>query len=383
MAKRTQCANGNLNMVKDKMYTAIGLMSGTSLDGIDAALIHTNGTDVVEFGPSLTIAYDPAFASELRKCLGKTTRGGDVERTLTNLHVDAVQALLDKANLSAVDIDLIGFHGHTVHHNPKAGLTVQFGEGALLANTLGIPVVCDLRSQDVAAGGEGAPLVPIYHAALVQSQSKISPPAALVNIGGVANVTWIGSGENNLLAFDTGPGNAPLNDWVLRHTGKAMDRDGEIAASGAVNLDVLNALMDKVYFDQKPPKSLDRQDFQGSKCEGLSLQDGAATLTAFMAKSIEKAQDHFPSSVKTWVITGGGRLNPVLMQSLQESLNGDVLSSDHFGWDGDAMEAQAFAYLAVRSKCDLPITFPNTTGVKAPLTGGTLHKPTDKTGATF
>jgi anhydro-N-acetylmuramic acid kinase len=375
MGKRTQCANGNMNMSDGKIFTAIGLMSGTSLDGIDAALIKTNGVDVVEFGPSLTIAYDEAFATELRKCLGTTKRGGDVERTLTQLHVVAVQAVLDKANVSASDIDLIGFHGHTVHHNPKAGLTVQFGDGALLAEKSGIAVVCDLRSQDVLAGGEGAPLVPIFHAALVHSQSKIAPPTAVLNIGGVANVTWIGKGADDILAFDTGPGNAPLNDWVLRHTGQAMDRDGNIAASGAVNLDVLKILMDKVYFDQKPPKSLDRQDFQGSKCEGLSLQDGAATLTAFIAHGVAKAQTYFPTPASTWIVTGGGRLNPQLMRNLQDLLDGDVRSADDFGWDGDAMEAQAFAYLAVRSKRGLPITFPTTTGVKEPLSGGTLHLP--------
>lgn len=375
MGKRTQCANGNMNMSDSKIFTAIGLMSGTSLDGIDAALIKTNGVDVVEFGPSLTIAYDEAFATELRKCLGTTKRGGDVERTLTQLHVVAVQAVLDKANVSASDIDLIGFHGHTVHHNPKAGLTVQFGDGALLAEKTGIAVVCDLRSQDVLAGGEGAPLVPIFHAALVHSQSKIAPPTAVLNVGGVANVTWIGKGADDILAFDTGPGNAPLNDWVLRHTGQAMDQDGNIAASGAVNLDVLKILMDKVYFDQKPPKSLDRQDFQGSKCEGLSLQDGAATLTAFIAHGVAKAQTYFPTPVTTWIVTGGGRLNPQLMRNLQDLLDGDVRSADDFGWDGDAMEAQAFAYLAVRSKRGLPITFPTTTGVKEPLSGGTLHLP--------
>jgi len=375
MGKRTQCANGNMNMNDGKLYTAIGLMSGTSLDGIDAALIKTDGQGVVEFGPSLTIAYDEAFATELRNCLGTTQRNADVERTLTVLHVEAVEALLHKANLSALDIDLVGFHGHTVHHDPKAGLTVQFGDGALLAQKLGISVVCDLRTQDVFAGGEGAPLVPIFHAALVHSQTKIAPPTAVLNIGGVANVTWVGIEDGDLLAFDTGPGNAPLNDWVLRYTGQDMDRGGEIAASGVVNLEVLNTLMDKAYFDQKPPKSLDRQDFQGSKCEGLSLQDGAATLTAFIAQSVAKAQAYFPAPVSNWIITGGGRLNPVLMENLQDVLDGDVLSADDLGWDGDALEAQAFAYLAVRSKRGLPITFPTTTGVKEPLTGGTLHSP--------
>lgn len=353
-----------------KIYTAIGLMSGTSLDGIDAALIQTNGLDMVEFGASITLPYTDAFAARLKNCLGQEHPNTEVERDLTLLHVAIVESLLAKAGLSSQDIDLIGFHGHTVHHDPAAGLTVQLGDGALLAKRLNISVVSDMRSQDVAAGGEGAPLVPVFHAALVRAHGKLSSPVAVVNIGGVANVTWVGA---DLLAFDTGPGNAPLNDWVHQHTGETMDKNGEMAAAGRVDAEVLSRLMDHAYFDRSPPKSLDRQDFQASACSGLSLQDGAATLTAFIAKSISKAQSAFPHPATTWVITGGGRHNPTLMKSLQSELGPNVISADSLGWDGDALEAQAFAYLSVRSHKNLPLTFPMTTGVEKPLSGGTLH----------
>ncbi|PHS77372.1 MAG: anhydro-N-acetylmuramic acid kinase [Rhodospirillaceae bacterium] len=353
-------------------YTAIGLMSGTSLDGIDVALIRTNGTDQVEFGPALTVDYDVSFVKRLRKHLGATSGCEELEQDLTLLHVKAVKALLDQENLKSTDIDVIGFHGHTLHHDPAKGITVQIGDGALLAKQLGISVVNDFRSQDVRAGGQGAPLVPIFHQALVGSQNEVSSPVAVVNIGGVANVTWVG---DDLLAFDTGPGNAPLNDWVQRHTEQNMDRNGVLAEKGTVNAGVLRVLLENSYFDKLPPKSLDRDDFKVD-LKGLNLEDGARTLTAFIAKSIAKAKDFFPTPVNTWVICGGGRLNPVLMEMLQNEIEAKVMSADDLGWDGDALEAQAFSYLAVRHKRGLPITFPNTTGVKEPLSGGVLHIPT-------
>ncbi|PCI41814.1 MAG: anhydro-N-acetylmuramic acid kinase [Rhodospirillaceae bacterium] len=351
-----------------KIYTAIGLMSGTSLDGIDVALLKTNGSDYVEFGPALTVDYDDAFAARIREKLGTTENFEDLEKSLTLLHAYAVKALLAQANLKPADIDVVGFHGHTLHHNPAKGVTVQIGDGALLADQLGISVVNDFRTQDVRAGGQGAPLVPIFHQALVNSQQS---PMAVVNIGGVANVTFVG---DDLLAFDTGPGNAPLNDWVHRHTGQNMDRDGALAAKGTVKAKVLQKLLDHAYFEQQPPKSLDREDFKADP-KGLSLEDGSATLTAFTAKSIAKAETFFPTPVNAWVICGGGRLNPVLMKMLQNEVEAKVMSADDLGWDGDALEAQAFAYLAVRSIESLPITFPATTGVKSPLSSGTLHKP--------
>jgi len=363
-----------------KIYTAIGLMSGTSMDGIDAALIKTDGQSVIEFGASLTVPYDDAFKISLRSILGPVGRAApgvtDVERRLTILHADAVKSLLARAGLEAADVDVVGFHGHTIHHDPGNAMTVQLGEGALLADWLGLLVVSDFRSQDVAAGGEGAPLVPVFHAALVRSNTEVKLPAAVLNIGGVANVTWVGQGEDGIVAFDTGPGNAPLDDWVSELSDQSMDRGGALAAEGRIDEDRLANLLGHEYFTRVPPKSLDRQDFTKDDCTGLSLKDGAATLTAFMAQAAAKARDFFPHPVHTWVVTGGGRLNPVVMAALRDILGVEVRSAEGLGWDGDALEAQAFAYLAVRSECGLPLSFPTTTGAPNPMRGGVRHEPT-------
>ena len=366
-------------MNQAKIYTAIGLMSGTSLDGIDVALIRTDGEDFVEYGPSLTIAYDDEFKDRLRRVLGPAGRaapGADaLERSLTLRHADAVKALLSRENLAAADIDVVGFHGHTVHHDPANGITIQLGDGELLANWLGIQVVSDFRSRDVNSGGEGAPLVPVFHAALLKSTPEVKLPAAVLNIGGVSNVTWVGETEGDILAFDTGPGNAPLNDWVRGHTNEDLDRDGAYAAKGTVNEEMLAQALEHEYFDRKPPKSLDRQEFCRDCGADLSLEDGAATITAFIARASARAAEHFPAPANTWIVTGGGRLNPVMVKILRDATTADVRSADGVGWDGDAMEAQAFAYLAVRSDRWLPITFPTTTGVAEPMSGGTTNHP--------
>ena len=373
----------NDKMNGGKVFTAIGLMSGTSMDGIDAALIKTDGQNVIEFGPSLTVPYEDAFKDSLRRVLGPAGRtapgAADVERHLTIQHGDAVQSLLARAELEAADIDIVGFHGHTVHHDPKNAITVQLGDGQLLADWLGIPVACDFRSRDVAAGGEGAPLVPVFHAALVRCNTDLPTPAVVLNIGGVANVTWVGpgegGGEDGIVAFDTGPGNAPLNDWLRTHTGQDMDRGGELAAQGQVDEGILEDLMAHAYFSRKPPKSIDRQELCRECTQGLSLKDGAATLSALIARAVARATEHFPAAPNVWIVTGGGRHNPVIMKHLREALKADVRTADGVGWDGDALEAQAFAYLAVRAERWLPISFPTTTGVPEPMTGGAVYHP--------
>ena len=362
-------------MTTSKIYTALGLMSGTSLDGIDIALIKTDGEGFVEFGPSMDVGYDIDFRDRVRDLFGPDARSKasaeQVERELTLKHAELVQSFLEREGLAPTDIDVIGFHGQTVHHEPENGITIQLGDGQLLATEVGISVVNDLRSADVQAGGEGAPLVPVYHQALLKQSDKVQLPAVVVNIGGVSNVTWVG--EDDMLAFDTGPGNAPMNDWVCDLIGQDMDRDGALAAKGSVAEDRIAQALENSFFDRTPPKSLDRQDFDPKLAEGLGLEDGAATLTAFTAQAIAKAADHFSAPASTWVITGGGRRNPVLMDQLRAATGADVLSVETLGWDGDALEAQAFAYLAVRSLLDLPITFPTTTGVDRALGGGTLH----------
>lgn len=344
---------------------ALGLMSGTSLDGIDAALIATDGDRVLEFGPAATTPYPDAFRERLRAVLGSRGDAG-VERELTLLHADAVHRLLDRHGIGPASVDVIGFHGHTVLHRPDEGLTVQIGDGALLARETGIDVVSDFRSRDVAEGGEGAPLVPLFHAALAHGLER---PLAVLNLGGVANLTWIGE-DGSILAFDTGPGNALIDDWVRRHKAQAMDEGGRLAMAGRADALVLAALLAHPYFRQPPPKSLDRDDFGLEAVAHLGPEDGAATLTGFTAGAVARGLAHLPALPRRWLVTGGGRLNPALMEALAQALEAPVQPVEAAGWQGDALEAQAFAFLAVRSRLGLPLSLPTTTGVPRPTTGG-------------
>jgi anhydro-N-acetylmuramic acid kinase len=354
------------------MPRTIGLMSGTSLDGVDAAWLETDGETVTAFGPTLTIPYDTALRRDLRAILDLAPglaqgdpRLASAEARLTEYHVQAVKALERPA-------DLIGFHGQTILHQPDRRRTWQVGDAALLARETGVPVAYDFRSADVAAGGEGAPLAPVLHAALARDLDR---PLAVLNIGGVANVTWIGQeGDAALIAFDTGPGNGPLDDWATRHTGQAFDRDGLLARSGTVDTAVLGRLMAHAYFSRPAPKSLDRLDFSralaASGLDTLAAADGAATLVAFTVASIAAAT--FPAQPGRWLVTGGGRHNPSLMQALRTELGVPVEPVETEGWNGDALEAQCFGFLAARVARGLPLSFPGTTGVPAPTKGGRM-----------
>ncbi len=354
-----------------EMRWALGLMSGTSLDGLDAALIRSDGGGRVEAGPRLTRAYDESFRGRLRAALGQNGQVDGVERTLTLKHAEAVRDLLAEANMAPANVCVAGFHGHTIWHEPEAGRTRQIGDGALLAAEIGIDVVCDFRARDMAAGGQGAPLAPLYHAALAADLPK---PLAVLNLGGVGNLTWIGPGADRILAFDTGPGNALIDDWAARHTGRPVDVDGALARAGTVSEDALAALLDHPYFALPPPKSLDRDAFDPAPVAGLSVADGAATLTAFTAAAVARAGAQLPSPPGRWLVTGGGRHNPALMAALAARLAAPVAPVEAVGWDGDALEAQAFAYLALRSLDGLPLSLPGTTGVARPTTGGVLHR---------
>lgn len=349
--------------------TAIGLMSGTSLDGVDVAWVETDGQRVHSYGASLTVPYEPSFRTQLRSLLEGKGDPLAIEKQLTEKHAEAVKALLKKMGKSANDVKVIGFHGQTIIHRPRETITWQLGNGALLASLTGINVVSDFRRRDMAEGGQGAPLVPVYHAALAHGKTL---PVAIINIGGVANVTWIGK-DGTLLAFDTGPGNALIDDWVLWHTGKPCDKDGHIAAAGKVDSKQLSAMLAAPYFRHVPPKSLDRNSFDTRELDDLSLEDGAATLTAFTVESIANSAMHFPAPAKEWFVSGGGRRNPVIMLGLKQRLN-EVYPVESLGVDGDAVEAQAFAYLAVRSLYGLPLTFTSTTGAKKPVTGGAFYR---------
>ena len=356
-------------------------MSGTSLDGVDAALLDTDGKSMARPGPSLTLAYAPDTRALLRAALDEAravAQGAPVpqsireaERLLTEAHSEAVKALLQKTGLSAGQVALLGFHGQTILHRPERHWTWQIGDGALLARLTGIDVINDFRSADVKAGGQGAPLMPLYHAVRVR-EAGLAEPLVVVNIGGVAQVTYIK--DDLVLAFDTGPGNAPIDDWMHRHSGRPVDENGAFAATGKVNGAALDQMLASAFFARLPPKSLDRMDFGMEAVEALAPAEGAATLTAFTAASLARAREHFPQMPETWIVSGGGRHNKTLMTMLKARVNAPVISAEEAGWNGDALEAEGFAYLAMRSKLRLPLSLPTTTGVKQPMTGGRYWK---------
>ncbi len=360
--------------------TSIGLMSGTSLDGIDIALLQTDGAKMVHRGQSRTYAYTDVQRNLLRETLRAATSMsnrndrngilGEAEEKLTDWHAEAVHKFLKETYLSNSKVDIIGFHGQTILHRPEHQLTVQLGSGQALANATGIKVAFDMRAADVAAGGQGAPLVPVYHQALAANLPH--KPVAFVNIGGVANVTFVS--DDALIAFDTGPGNALIDDWVMRHHGTAFDHGGALALSGKVNASAMAQFLGDTYFELPGPKSLDRDTFASINLDNLSPADGAATLVAVTTHSIAESRRHFPHAPEQWIICGGGRKNAAIMQALRAILT-NVETAEFFGLNGDSMEAEAWAYLAARVFYNAPLTYPGTTGVKSPLTGGVIVEP--------
>jgi len=359
---------------------AVGLMSGTSMDGIDAALIETDGATAVRRIAFASTPYDEPFRTRLRDAmaaaLAMAAPGPDplidaVAEELTLRHAAAVMALLAEAGVASASVGVTGFHGQTVAHRPDRRWTWQIGDGARLADLTGITTVSDFRVADVAAGGQGAPLAPGYHRALV---AGLGPePVAVLNLGGVGNITWFGHGTGDARAwgsFDTGPANALIDDWVREGTGASHDAGGAIAGAGSVHEQVVDTMLDLDWFDLPGPKSLDRADFGLGAVRGLSLADGAATLTAFTAATVAQALTHVAERPARLLVTGGGRHNPVLMAMLAARTGLPVAPVEAVGWDGDALEAEAFAYLGVRVLQDKPTSWPETTGVPMATGGG-------------
>lgn len=377
---------------------ALGLMSGTSLDGIDAAMIVSDGEKIISRGETVTYPYPAGMRARLRAGLEdakaieeRHERPGSLaalEEEITHLHAEAVAAYMRQQGLSRRDLDAVGFHGQTVLHRPpqvrietgpdgvpfevgEPGLTVQLGNGVALSDLTGLTVVHDMRAADVEAGGHGAPLVPVYHRALAASLPQ--KPVAFINIGGVANVTVVEE-DGGLIAFDTGPGNALIDDWVGRCNGGTHDTNGALAAQGKVCATTLRSYLSDPYFAALPPKSLDRNGFSLDGASKLAAADGAATLTALTAAAIAKAREHMHREPELWIVCGGGRRNPVLMANLAERVENAVVPAEAAGFSGDGMEAEAWAFLAIRSLLRLPLSYPTTTGVPEPLTGGVVTR---------
>ncbi|OJF93343.1 anhydro-N-acetylmuramic acid kinase [Pararhizobium antarcticum] len=368
-----------------EIKTAIGLMSGTSLDGIDVALLRTDGRGHVEQGPSMGIAYDPVFRNRLKQALDdakaiveRSQRPGvlaDVEEQLTLRHADAIDRFLKENSILPGDVDVVGFHGQTVLHRPDMALTVQLGDGQLLARKTGIAVVYDMRANDMVHGGQGAPLIPVYHAALaamLSTTAAIRGPVTFVNIGGISNLTFIGT-DGAIIAYDSGPGNALIDQWVEAHAGIPYDQGGMIASEGGVIAALSDRYLSNAFFTARKRRSLDRNDFQPPEGCEASLADGARTLAHVTAAAILKSAGHLPEVPKTYIICGGGRLNRIIMadlSALAAQQNAVAIPAETVGLNGDTMEAEAWAYLAVRSLAGLPLTLPGTTGVREAVSGG-------------
>jgi anhydro-N-acetylmuramic acid kinase len=368
--------------------SAIGLMSGTSCDGVDVALVDTDGEAISRLGPSGYRPYSGRERDVLRRAIAAAAHLGDrierpkllaeAEELVTDMHAEAVEAFLAANAMAPGAVAVVGFHGQTVLHRPERGLTVQLGNGRALAARLGIPVVYDFRAADVAAGGQGAPVVPIFHRAMVR-MAELPRPVAVLNIGGVANLTFI-DGED-LIAFDTGPGNALIDDFLQQRTGQIQDDGGRAAAAGQVDEAAVGRVLAHSFFAKAPPKSLDRNTFrhwvvEEGRLAEKSTVDGAATITAITAAAIAQAVAVLPRAPAGWIVAGGGTRNPTLMRMLTARLAPATVRTAHdVDWSADALEAQAFAYLAVRTLKGLPLTFPTTTGVPRPMQGGVLVKP--------
>jgi anhydro-N-acetylmuramic acid kinase len=364
-------------MLKGGALWALGAMSGTSLDGVDAAMILTDGERILGFGETGYRAYTTKEQSVLRAALGQWPGEPGVElaaEVVETAHAEVLSGFSGAA--------IVGFHGQTLAHDPRGRGTHQAGSGAILSEVLGLPVVWDFRTADVRLGGQGAPLAPYYHFACAK-WAGVELPVAFLNLGGVGNLTWVDPRQPSpespgaCLAFDTGPANAPVNDLMRLRRGQAQDDGGALAARGMPDDAILERFLEHPYFFKMPPKSLDRNDFHDllASVEHLSDEDAAATLTAAASVAVARGAEHFPTPVARLYVTGGGRHNSTLMGMLEQRLKAEVLPVEALGLNGDMLEAQAFAYLAVRVASGLPTSGPGTTGVAGAVGGGQISRP--------
>ncbi len=358
-----------------KEYVCIGLYSDTAIASVDACIFKTDGLDILSDFECISRPY-PDETKQLLHALISPQGQSDAdlkertEKAVTQHHIETVQVLLERVHRTYPQVDLIGFPGHTILHQPEHQLSVQIGDAQALADAFGCTVVTHFVQADLLAGGSGGPVFPAFYEALTRSVQK---PIAVVTLGGVANVTWIGPlGE--LQSFDIGAGNILLDTWVQKKANQEMDFNGTLGAKGHIDAHLLSYLMKYPFLEKKPPKTLDRNDFNDllKQIDGLNAEDGAATLTAFIAGTVQKSAQFFKEPVHQWIVTGGGSFNPTLVQMIRHAVKEPVISADEMGWNKDMLEAECYGFLAARCVNVLPITFPETTGIKEPLSGGLI-----------
>ena len=370
-------------MLNSKNFIALGLMSGTSADGVDVAILITDGKTKIKLGPSEYYPFSKSFSTKIKSIFKKKVnikkskkqkRIVEIENEFTHINLIAINKFLKKNKINKNKIDVIGFHGQTISHNPSNGYSWQIGNSQKLANLLNIKVVSNFRENDIKNGGQGSPLTPIFHYYLTK---KIKKKICFINLGGISNITYFNhkskNNLNNILAFDAGPCCSLIDDWISKNSNKRFDKFGLLARNGNVKKKIIQNFLKKTYFSKLPPKSLDRSFFSLSLLKELTIKDGAATLSYLVADTLLKAFDYFPSNPDLCILSGGGRCNKFLVELINKKIKKTKISlTENYNWNGDSIEAHAFAYLSVRKLLNLPITFPKTTGTKEPLTGGRI-----------
>jgi anhydro-N-acetylmuramic acid kinase len=364
----------------NKNLYSLGLMSGTSMDGIDASIIKSDGEQSVEIIDDLYIKYDDIFRTELKKCINLCKTNKDIkkitkrikklEKELTLYHAKACQLIIKKNK--KIKVDLIGFHGQTILHEPKKGYSKQIGDSNLLSKIINTTVISNFRKNDILNGGQGAPLTPLYHK-LILSKVSSNYPSAIINIGGIANITYV-KNKKQLVSFDTGPGNCLIDKWVEKNSSMHFDKMGKLAKSGKLDQKILNQFLQDSYYKKKFPKSLDIKHFDLNSLKKLSLEDGSTTLSILTVETICLAIKSLKVLPNIIILSGGGRKNKFIIENIKKRINKSINLIDEFNFDGDFIESQAFAYLAIRSFYNKYITLPSTTGVKMYCTGGSIFK---------